>query len=43
LAGLLVLEDLAEMSDIDNPDVAQDTPGPSKTKKTKKMKKVEEV
>jgi hypothetical protein len=43
LAGLLVLEDLAEMSDIDNPNAAQDTPGPSKTKKTKKMKKVEEV
>jgi hypothetical protein len=40
---LLVSADPTEMSDIDSPEAAQDTPGPSKTKKTKKTKKDEEV
>jgi hypothetical protein len=40
---LLVSADPIEMFDIDSPEVAQDTPEPSKTKKTKKTKKVEEV
>jgi hypothetical protein len=31
------------LSDIDNPEAVQDTPGPSKTKKTMKMKKDEEI
>jgi BRCT domain type II-containing protein len=35
--------DPTEMSDIDSPEAAHDTPGPNKTKKTKKMKKAKEV
>jgi hypothetical protein len=31
------------MSDINSPEAAQDTPGPSKKKKTKKTKKDEEI
>jgi hypothetical protein len=42
-ADLLVSANPAKMSDIDSPEAAQDTPGPSKTKKIKKTKKVEEV
>jgi hypothetical protein len=41
--NLLVSTNLAEMFDINSPEDAQDTPGPSKTKKTQKTKKVEEV
>jgi hypothetical protein len=41
--NLLVSVDPAEMSDIDSPRTAQDTPGPSKTKKEKTTKKTEEV
>jgi hypothetical protein len=40
---LLVSADPTEMSDIDSPRTAQDTPGPSKTKKAKTTKKTEEV
>ena len=40
---LLVLANPAEISDIDRPEVVQDTPGPSRTKNTKEMKKLEEV
>jgi hypothetical protein len=40
---LLVSADPTELSDIDSPEAAQDTPGPSKTKKTKKTKKDEEI
>jgi hypothetical protein len=43
---LLVPADPVDILDIDSPEAAQDTPGPSKTKKTKKtkeMKKNEEV
>jgi hypothetical protein len=39
---LLVSTDPTEMSDIDSPRTAQDTPGPNKTKKAKTMKKTEE-
>jgi hypothetical protein len=39
---LLVPIDPTEMSNIDSPETAQDTPGPSKTKKEKSMKKTEE-
>jgi hypothetical protein len=42
-ADLLVSTDPIEIFDIDSPEAAQDTPGPSKTKKTKKKKKDEEV
>jgi hypothetical protein len=42
-ANLLVSEDPIEMSDIDSPKTAQDTPGPNKTKKEKMTKKTEEV
>jgi hypothetical protein len=42
-ADLLVPADPAEMSDIDSPRTAQDTLGPSKTKKEKSTKKIEEV
>jgi hypothetical protein len=42
-ANLLVSADPAEMSNINSPKAAQDTPGPSKTKKKKNTKKVEEV
>jgi hypothetical protein len=42
-ADLLISADPTEMSDIDSPEAAQDTPGPSKTKKTKKTKKDEEI
>jgi hypothetical protein len=38
LADLLVPIDPVDISDIDSPEVAQDTPGPSKMKKTKKTK-----
>ena len=41
--NLLVLADPAELSDIDIPEAAQNTLGPSKTKKTTKMKKDEEI
>jgi hypothetical protein len=41
--NLLVSADPAEMSDIDSPETAQDTLGPSKTKKAKTMKKTKEV
>jgi hypothetical protein len=40
---LLVSADPTEMSDIDSPGTAQDTLGPSKTKKAKTTKKTEEV
>jgi hypothetical protein len=40
LVDLLVAADIADISDINSPEAAQDTPGPSKTKK---MKKPEEV
>jgi hypothetical protein len=43
LMDLLISVDPTEMSNIYSPEVAQDTPGPSKTKKTKKTKKAEEV
>jgi hypothetical protein len=43
LENLLVSSDPAEISDIDSPEVAQDTPRPSRTKKTKETKKPEEV
>jgi hypothetical protein len=39
---LLFPTDPTEMSNIDSPENAQDTPGPSKTKKAKSMKKTEE-
>jgi hypothetical protein len=41
-ANLLVSAYPAEISDIDSPEAAQDTTGPSKTNKTKKTNKVEE-
>jgi hypothetical protein len=34
VTDLLIPADPAEISDIDSPEAAQDTPGPSKTKKT---------
>jgi hypothetical protein len=37
---LLVSADPAEMSDIDSPRTAQDTPGPSKTKKEKRRRRL---
>ena len=40
---LLVSTDPAKISDIDSPEAAQDTPGPSRKKKTKYAKKLEEV
>jgi hypothetical protein len=43
---LLIVADSVDISDINSPEAAQDTPGPSKTKKTKKTKetkKTEEV
>jgi hypothetical protein len=40
---LLVSADPVEMSDINSPRTAQDTPRPSKTKKAKTTKKTEEV
>jgi hypothetical protein len=40
---LLISEDPAEISNIDSPKAAQDTPGPSRTKKTTEMEKPEEV
>jgi hypothetical protein len=40
---LLVSIDPTEISDIDSPRTAQDTPGPSKTKKAKTTKKTKEV
>jgi hypothetical protein len=40
---LLVSTDPIEMSDIDNPKIAQDTPGLSKIKKEKITKKTKEV
>jgi hypothetical protein len=42
-ADLLISADPADMSDIDSPEAAQNTPGPSKAKKTKKIKKDEEI
>ena len=41
--NLLISADPIDMSDIDSPEAAQDTPGPSKTEKTKKTKKDEEI
>jgi hypothetical protein len=41
-ADLLVSADPIEMSNIDSPITAQDTPEPSKTKKSKMTKKTEE-
>ena len=38
--NLLIPVDLAEMSDIDNPEAAHDTPGPSKTKKNEETQDV---
>jgi hypothetical protein len=43
LMDLLVPADPVEISNINSPEVAQDKPGPSRTKKTKEMKKPEEV
>jgi hypothetical protein len=40
---LLIPTDLIEVSNIDSPEAAQNTPGPSKTKKTKHTKKDEEI
>jgi hypothetical protein len=40
--NLLVLANPTEISDIDSLEAAQDTPGPSRTKKTKETKKPEE-
>jgi hypothetical protein len=40
---LLIPADPAEVSDIDSPEAAQNTPGPSKTKKTKQTKKDEDI
>jgi hypothetical protein len=40
-ADLLVSADPTELSDIDSPEAAQDTPRPNKTKKTTKTKKDE--
>jgi hypothetical protein len=40
---LLVSADPIELSNIDSPEAAQDTPGPSKMKKTMKTKKDEEI
>jgi hypothetical protein len=34
---LLIPADPVEISDIDNPETVQDTPGPSKTKKTEEV------
>jgi hypothetical protein len=34
---LLILADSMEISDIDNPETTQDTPGPSKIKKTEEV------
>jgi hypothetical protein len=42
-ADLLVSVDPTQISNINNPKAAQDTPGPSRTKKTKEMKKPKEV
>jgi hypothetical protein len=42
-ANLLVSADPTEMSDIDSPVTAQDTPRPSKTKKSNTTKKTEEI
>jgi hypothetical protein len=41
--NLLVSADPAEMSTINSPGTAQDTPGPSKTKKENTTKKTEEI
>jgi hypothetical protein len=41
LVNLLILADPVEISDIDNPKTAQDTPGPSKTKKTKEFQELD--
>jgi hypothetical protein len=43
LANLLVAANPADISDINNPEVAQDTPRPSKTKKIKKPEEVQDV
>jgi hypothetical protein len=37
LANLLIPTDPTEISDIDSPEAAHDTPGPSKIKKTKEV------
>ena len=42
-ANLLVSTNPVEMSDIDSLEVAQNTPGPSKTKKTNNIKKDEDI
>jgi hypothetical protein len=40
---LLIPADPAEVSDIDSPEAAQNTPRPSKTKKTNQTKKDEDI
>jgi hypothetical protein len=38
---LLIPANPAEISDIDSPETAQDTPGPSRTKKTKEVQELD--
>jgi hypothetical protein len=40
-ADLLIPTDSMEISDIDSPETAQDTPGPSKTKKTEEIQDID--
>jgi hypothetical protein len=39
--NLLLPADPVEISDVDNPETAQDTPGPSKTKKTEEVQELD--
>jgi hypothetical protein len=39
--NLLIPADPVEISDIDNPETAQDTPGPSRTKKTEEVQEID--